>query len=164
MTLQGCSHISPSHQSSLTLRHLVRVCHSPCQMTLCHQSGQPTRPKWLPHFTGNGHNPKLTPPQITAVCQKRAQGTYSEGNRGRCWAGLGEESGRKMRCWHQRGSKGWGPCICVKSITCRWLCKIVWKSEFSVSKATALGLQKGASICVLRNNLSLALLAFLRML
>ena len=49
-----------------------------------------------------------------------------------------------------------GSFICVKSVTCRRLCKVVCKSEFSVSKATALG----PSTCVLGNNLPFALWPF----
>lgn len=87
------------------LLHLVRGSHS-----LGHQSHtphcvtrvvQPTRPKGLPHFTGNAHDPELTPPQITAAHQRRARGTYSDGNAGHCRAGFRKAGGRIIRCPHR---------------------------------------------------------------
>lgn len=56
----------------------------------------------------------------------------------------------------KEGKQRMGSFICVKSVTCRRLCKVVCKSEFSVSKATALG----PSTCVLGNNLPFALWPF----
>lgn len=84
------------------LLHLVRGSHSPGHQshthTLCHQSGQPTRRKGLPHFTGNAHDPELTPPQITAVHQRKARGTYSDGNAGPCPPAFRKAGGWIIRC------------------------------------------------------------------